>query len=251
MRYLGSKSVIRDNILDVIHQAADVLNIDNYYEPFVGGCNIIPYVNIDNKYGSDYSEHLIDFLNYIRENGVESLPDFISEEDHYKVRHKQIEIPGYLYFYYMNFGSFSGCWRGYGVMENDLNRLLSSKNNLREELEYLKDFNIERKSYDEVQIKPNSVIYCDPPYKKVTGYKDTRYRFDHNKFEKWAIEKSKNNFVIVSEYFMRKPFINIEWIEMKKGILGNDKATEGIFLIEGGYGVKQYLKSVEDIDIEL
>lgn len=50
-------------------------------------------------------------------------------------------------------------------------------------------------SYDEVDIKPNSIIYCDPPYKGTAKY--TR-SFDHDKFWQWV--RTNPNPVYVSEY---------------------------------------------------
>ena len=50
-------------------------------------------------------------------------------------------------------------------------------------------------SYEQVQIKPNSIIYCDPPYKGTTGY---TVEFDHDKFWDWV--RTNPHPVYVSEY---------------------------------------------------
>jgi len=50
-------------------------------------------------------------------------------------------------------------------------------------------------SYDEVEIKPNSVIYCDPPYKGTAEYLGS---FNHAKFFDWAA--NINHPVYISEY---------------------------------------------------
>ena len=50
-------------------------------------------------------------------------------------------------------------------------------------------------SYEQVQIKPNSIIYCDPPYKNTTGYTKS---FDHDSFWQWV--RSCPHPVYVSEY---------------------------------------------------
>lgn len=250
MKYLGNKKYIRNNILEIIDVAKTILGTDNYYEPFVGGCNIIPHVDIKHRYGSDYNTGLVEFIKHIREHGVENLPEFVSEEEHELVRNHKKKVPIWLYFYIINFGTFLGSGRGYGVIDTFTgnNKLIAAKKSLSRELELLNNFDIKFSSYDELDIKTNSIIYCDPPYKNVAGYKGTGYIFDNAKFEKWAIEKSRDNFVIVSEYFMRKPFINIEWIEMNKGILGGNLATEGIFLVKGGLGVKEYREMTKTIE---
>lgn len=64
------------------------------------------------------------------------------------------------------------------------------------------------KSYDEVNIEPDSVVYCDPPYIGTRKYPTS---FDHNRFYEWC-RKQKN--VFISEYTMPEDFK--VFIEMKK-----------------------------------
>lgn len=52
-------------------------------------------------------------------------------------------------------------------------------------------------SYEKLEIPPNSIVYCDPPYQGVTAYKDP---FDHDKFWNWVRDISKEHQVFVSEY---------------------------------------------------
>lgn len=54
------------------------------------------------------------------------------------------------------------------------------------------------KSYDEVEILDNSVIYCDIPYKDTKTYSENA--FDHDKFYDWCLKQTKP--VFVSEYNM-------------------------------------------------
>jgi site-specific DNA-adenine methylase len=71
-----------------------------------------------------------------------------------------------------------------------------------EQLERLVTFS--SKSYDQIQILPNSVIYCDPPYKDTASYGEQS--FDHDKFWAW-VEKSPHP-IFVSEYSAPK-FMNV------------------------------------------
>ena len=64
-------------------------------------------------------------------------------------------------------------------------------------LESLQRLEATYKSYDEVEILPNSVIYCDPPYINTNAY---LVDFDHEKFYDWC-EKQKE-LVLISEYTM-------------------------------------------------
>jgi DNA adenine methylase len=43
----------------------------------------------------------------------------------------------------------------------------------------------------------NWLIYCDPPYRNTTGYRNS---IDHDVFWDWCDKLSKNNIVVVSEY---------------------------------------------------
>lgn len=53
-------------------------------------------------------------------------------------------------------------------------------------------------SYDEVEIKPNSVCYCDIPYKNVSKYNDIE--FDYDKFYDWCLRQTQ--LLFISEYEM-------------------------------------------------
>lgn len=62
-------------------------------------------------------------------------------------------------------------------------------------LERLQRLQLTNLDYRQVNIKPNSVIYCDIPYKGTADYENS---FNHNEFFNWAAEQS--NPVFISEY---------------------------------------------------
>lgn len=76
-----------------------------------------------------------------------------------------------------------------------------------ESLERLQsDIKISSCSYDEVDIKPDSVIYCDIPYRSTAKYNDIN--FDYDKFYDWCLAQTQPLFI--SEYEMpEKDFICI------------------------------------------
>lgn len=76
----------------------------------------------------------------------------------------------------------------------------AKKRNLKE-LEQLERLEISSKSYDEVEIKNDSIIYCDPPYKGTAEYVT---EFDHDAFYVWA-EKNEHP-IFFSEYSAPKHF---------------------------------------------
>lgn len=59
-------------------------------------------------------------------------------------------------------------------------------------------------SYDEIEIMPNSVIYCDIPYRDTEKYQDS---FDYDKFYSWALSQTEP--VYISEYWMPADFVCI------------------------------------------
>lgn len=64
-----------------------------------------------------------------------------------------------------------------------------------QQLQQLERLELSSRSYDEVQILPNSVIYCDPPYQGTSGYLTS---FGHSKFWDWV--RKQDQPVFVSEY---------------------------------------------------
>ena len=82
-------------------------------------------------------------------------------------------------------------------INTDLSRLQSLERlQSLQSLERLQSLEISQKSYDEVEIKPNSVIYCDIPYENTEGYKSGD--FDHKKFYNWAVNQTE--LVFISSY---------------------------------------------------
>lgn len=53
-------------------------------------------------------------------------------------------------------------------------------------------------SYDQIDIKPNSVIYCDIPYRSTATYNEVD--FDYDKFYEWCLRQTQP--VFISEYDM-------------------------------------------------
>lgn len=79
-------------------------------------------------------------------------------------------------------------------INTDLSRLESLERlQSLQSLERLERLEISQKSYDEVEIKPNSVIYCDIPYENTMGYKSGD--FDHKKFYDWAVNQTELVFI--------------------------------------------------------
>lgn len=74
-----------------------------------------------------------------------------------------------------------------------------------ERLERLERLHSSNLSYDEIEIKPNSIIYCDIPYKGTDKY--NKIDFDHERFYSWC--KNQTELCFISGYEMLEDFIPI------------------------------------------
>ena len=88
--------------------------------------------------------------------------------------------------------------------------------------------------YRNVEIKPNSVIYCDIPYKDTNGYerKTNKSSFDYDYFYDWAENQTEP--VFISEYTMPdnrfKCIMEIEKTSSYSATNNNKKTVEKLFI---------------------
>jgi site-specific DNA-adenine methylase len=92
------------------------------------------------------------------------------------------------------------------------------------------------KSYNEIEIPEDAIIYCDPPYKGTAEYKEGS--FNHVEFWDWVREKSKTNKIYISEYSAPKDFISILEFAQKSTLGGggqkhNNQPKECVFVPVG------------------
>ena len=101
-----------------------------------------------------------------------------------------------------------------------------------ESLQHLQHLYLTNKDYADVQIKENSVIYCDPPYKDTDKY---RVDFNYANFYEWC--KKQKQLTIISEYNMPDDFICIaekEKISLMRSANRTTK-TEKLFIPKHQY----------------
>ena len=83
------------------------------------------------------------------------------------------------------------------------------------------------KSYDEIEIKPNSIIYCDIPYKGTDKYNNIE--FDYEAFYDWC--KNQTEFCFISSYDMPEDFISIAEFNHRCTLSCKNQATiEKVFI---------------------
>lgn len=88
--------------------------------------------------------------------------------------------------------------------------------------------------YRDLEILPDSVIYCDPPYKFNRGYGDAEY-FDHEAFYDWC--EKQTALVLISEYWMPEDrFVCIAEFERKSTFSATNNSLsriEKVFVPKG------------------
>ena len=194
---MGSKNRIAKHLLPIMLENR---NGRTWVEPFVGGANMISKVEGE-RIGADCNKQLISMWSALQEGWV--MPSFVSEEEYKDLRINQNERPAELVSFVGFNTSFGGRWfggyaRGSNSKGEPRNYTAEGKRNILKQLPKIQDVKFIHSSYRDLEIPPNSLIYCDPPYEGTKKYKDD---FNHVDFWEWCRKKSKEGHVVyVSEY---------------------------------------------------
>tara|TARA_R110000772_G_scaffold113717_1_gene218034 strand:+ start:168 stop:896 length:729 start_codon:yes stop_codon:yes gene_type:complete len=242
MKYMGSKNRIAKHLLPIMLENR---NGRTWVEPFVGGANMIDKVD-GKRIGADFNEYLIEMWKELQ-NGW-TPPDFVSEEEWRDVKTKMENNYEKHYIAFVRLGcSFGADWNGgyaRNVRKDKPNSELlnsttksycgQSKRNIIKQLPNLQSVEFVNSSYQDLEIPPNSLIYCDPPYRGTTKYKDA---FNHLEFWEWCRIKAKEgHLVYVSEYNAPKDFECLYSSEINNTLNNTaktTKATEKLFVYCG------------------
>ena len=133
-------------------------------------------------------------------------------------------------------------WRGGRLngKNNDLQSLQSLERLERlqsleslERLERLQRLTVSQKSYADIEILPDSLIYCDIPYKNTDGYdnKNNKFSFDYDLFYSWCLKQKEP--LIISEYNMPEgDFIEFDQREKQSTLsaTANNKVIEKLYI---------------------
>lgn len=128
-----------------------------------------------------------------------------------------------------------------------INNIKSTKGNFDvENIESKGDITNYNKSYDEIDIKPNSVIYCDIPYRNTCTYNEDA--FDYDKFYNWALNQTQPTFI--SEYEMPNDFVCIaekNKLSSMSATSNSTKTVERIFVPKHQHD--KYKHTVEQLNL--
>lgn len=230
MKYVGSKNRLAKDLAPIIQSYIDGNNITRYWEPFCGGANMIDKIKCKNRFGSDIHPYLIALLKQAQTD-TSVFPKTISEEEYKSVRSNSQNYPDW-YVGLVGFcASYNGKWWG-GYANGVKTKIGTIRNytdeairNLIKQSTNLKDIKFGCFSFEFNTHLSNYVIYCDIPYRSSTKYATDD--FPYERFYDWAREMSKDNIVLVSEYWMPDDFECI-WSKTLKCTLDKNSRTDKV-----------------------
>ena len=202
MRYFGGKARIAKKVAEFLNSQLE--EGQAYYEPFCGACNVTQHIDANRaRLASDGNRYLIAFWQAVQA-GWEP-PSEVSEEEYQRVganREEDLALTAFVGFA----GSFGGKFFGGYARGAGRNYLDESKRSTAKKAIGLGGVEFSNLLFEEVQVKPGSLVYCDIPYRGVTGYDKAAGGFDHDSFYRWGQRLTEEgSSVFVSEYAQNVP----------------------------------------------
>ena len=197
MRYMGSKRRLAKHIIEAT--APYRRPGQTWVEPFVGGGNMIAAVS-GPRIGADAFKPAVDALILIRDH-LDALPTNnkeFTEADYKELRRSESFIKPYAGFAFSFGGKWFGGWsRDGGGGGRDY--VAEAYRNAVKQSPLLQGVSLVRCDYQGLNIPPNSLVYCDPPYSGTTAYSGAS-SFDSERFWRWCQNTATRHDVFVSEY---------------------------------------------------
>ncbi len=243
MKYVGSKNRLAKDLAPVI-QSYITEQTAGYFEPFVGGANMIDKIRCNNKIGADVHKYQIALLQKLSEGWMP--PRTVTEAVYKNVQKHPEQYPDYLVGYIGYQISFGGKWfAGYSRDKEGIRDYADEAyRNVTRQQEQLKGITFFQADFREHTVEnfKGYVIYCDIPYKGTTKY--AQKAFPYESFYEWARQMCRENIVLISEYIMPADFTCIWEKRIKtlisstkeRGDSGNDR-VEKLFINKNGLEV--------------
>jgi DNA adenine methylase len=232
MKYMGSKRRIAKYILPIMLEGRK--DGQWWVEPFVGGANMIDKVD-GNRLGADSNEYLIALLKKMQ--GEQFSAPEVTKELFCQIKENKHRYHDWLVGYAGTQLSFGSMWFGSYRQDNKGVRNYSSEaaSNVDKQSKKIKGIEFTSSKYQRLEVPPESVIYCDPPYEGTASYKAVD-KFNHPDFWQWCREKSEEGHtVFISEYNAPDDFECIWQQELNVTVAKNGKnkkAVEKLFRIK-------------------
>ena len=225
---MGSKARFAKHILPIVLEGRT--DAQTYVEPFAGGMNMIDKVT-GKRIANDIHTGLIEMWKALVCDWQPPLT--VTEEQYRQMKADKTGYPIEL-LAYVGVNSYGGKWFAGYCRDRGKQRdyWREHYNNIMKQVPNMKDVEFRNCSFTDLEIPPNSIIYCDPPYEGTTNY---RTNFNHSLFWDWCREKSKQGHkVYISEYNAPDDFVCV-WQKNAVSTLGaNTKhSTERLFVLGG------------------
>ena len=238
MKYMGSKARIAKQILPIILK--DRVEGQCYVEPFVGGANTIQDVT-GKRLGSDFNSSVVKALKFIRDsttplsNAEYGEFEYLAAAENARAGNYVTDLDSYALIAFSFGAKWIGGWsRGMSSEGRHRDYVAEQHRASEKQKPKLQGVELISCSYDQLEIPEGSVIYCDPPYEGVTGYKD---KFNHVEFWQWCRGRSMDGHqVFISEYSAPNDFKCIweQGLNVSTAKNGKQKtAVEKLFIYNG------------------
>ena len=235
MKYMGSKNRIANDILPIILK--DRKEGQWYVEPFCGGLGTFDKVVDGNKIANDKNKYLIAMWNGLKEN--RERPKQISKELYSRARtefknNTNIEFDDFMIGWIGWMASFNGRFfdGGYSGCSGKRDYIDEQIRNTEKQIPLLSKSIFTNFEYFDLEIPPESIIYCDIPYKDTKQYLTSR-DFNHADFWEWTRKMTKSGHtVFISEYQAPEDFECV-WEKKITNTMSLDKTykpTEKLFI---------------------
>jgi len=195
VQYLGGKFRIAKTIVPIMESFRTPGSV--WVEPFMGSCNTLALASGD-RIGNDIDYELVSLYQKCTNEGYQP-PENVDKDFYLKVKENPLDYPPELRAFISIGCSFAGLkWGTFASNKKGESYSQQARNSLSRKSKLLKGTKFYSKSYQDLDIPPKSIIYCDPPYEGSAGY---TVSFDSVKFWNWAVNKSLEGHIVwVSEY---------------------------------------------------
>ena len=169
MKYMGSKARFAKHILPIVLEGR--AEAQTYVEPFAGGMNMIDKVD-GKRIANDIHTELVEMWKALVCDNWK--PPHYTKEQYQQIRTDkngyEPKVVGWVGFNLSYSGKYFG---GYaGQVKTKIGTIrdyqAEAQKNVQKQIEKLKGVVFTNVEYWNIQLPPNSIIYCDPPYQNTT-----------------------------------------------------------------------------------
>ena len=213
------EQMIYKDIANIINEIAFNYNIQNYYDVFCNTLNISRYINIKNIYCSDKSEVIVNILNAYIENDTDKLIKYINKfiEETVSIMNKE-ELKHLVNLLNIIYGAETLKELKFKSIEEfiEYNQKYHTERFNKLNKDDIKHIKLENKSYEDVNILPNSILLCYAPFEKQNIYEET---FSFKRYIDWLKTKAQLEniiLIIISPNIEDKDFIVYDYLQDKE-----------------------------------